>query len=95
MANFKETEIGKIQAGQQVEVEIDSYSDAHLQATVDSIGQASGSEFAILPAQNATGNWVKVVQRIPVRISLAQNDQQPLLRAGMSATVTIDTQPPQ
>lgn len=95
VANFKETEIGKLQAGQSVEVEIDSYPDTPLQARIDSIGQASGSEFAILPAQNATGNWVKVVQRIPVRISLVPDDNQPLLRAGMSATVTIDIQPPQ
>jgi membrane fusion protein (multidrug efflux system) len=90
-ANFKETEIGDLHKGMPVAVRVDSYPDIEWDATVDSIGQASGSEFAILPAQNATGNWVKVVQRIPVRISLRPGPEQPPLRAGMSATVTVDT----
>ena len=91
IANFKETQISHLRPGQPVEIDIDSYPNAPWQGRVESIGQASGSEFAILPAQNATGNWVKVVQRIPVRIALQDDPGRPPLRAGMSATVTVDT----
>jgi membrane fusion protein (multidrug efflux system) len=90
-ANFKESELEHLRPGQSVEVKIDSYPDTHWDGTVDSIGQATGAEFALLPAQNATGNWVKVVQRIPVRIRLAHKDDEPALRSGMSAIVTVDT----
>jgi membrane fusion protein (multidrug efflux system) len=90
-ANFKETEVGRLHSGMPVTVKVDSYPDTEWDASIDSIGQASGSEFAILPAQNATGNWVKVVQRIPVRIALNPKPEQPPLRAGMSTTVTVDT----
>jgi membrane fusion protein (multidrug efflux system) len=58
---------------------------------VQSVSEATGSEFALLPAQNATGNWVKVVQRVAVRITLHQGNDDPPLRSGMSATVTVDT----
>jgi membrane fusion protein (multidrug efflux system) len=58
---------------------------------VQSLSEATGAEFALLPAQNATGNWVKVVQRVAVRITLDRADDDPPLRAGMSATVTVDT----
>lgn len=90
-ANFKETEVGRLHSGMPVNVKVDSYPDTEWEASIDSIGQASGSEFAILPAQNATGNWVKVVQRIPVRIALNPKPEQAPLRVGMSATVTVDT----
>ncbi|MBB4003377.1 HlyD family secretion protein [Aurantimonas endophytica] len=90
-ANYKETELTDMRVGQPVDVELDTYPDHLLHATVGSIGAGTGSEFALLPAQNATGNWVKVVQRIPVRIRIAETDDMPSLRAGMSASVTVDT----
>jgi len=90
-ASTQETQISHLRPGQPVEIDIDSYPNAPWQGRVESIGQASGSEFAILPAQNATGNWVKVVQRIPVRIALQDDPGRPPLRAGMSATVIVDT----
>lgn len=91
-ANFKETELSHIKPGQSVDVTVDAYPDQVFHARVDSISQASGAEFALLPAQNATGNWVKVVQRIPVRIALqAGDDKAAALRAGMSASVEINT----
>lgn len=90
-ANLKETELTHIQPKQIVDIEIDAYPGIKWTGTVESISPASGAEYAIIPAQNATGNWVKVVQRIPVRITLDNNDQQPALRSGMSTTVRIDT----
>ncbi|MCQ0986881.1 HlyD family secretion protein [Jiella marina] len=90
-ANYKETELTHMQPGQSVEVGFDAYPDVELKGTVGSIGAGTGSEFALLPAQNATGNWVKVVQRVPVRIHLDQGSEMPALRAGMSASVTVDT----
>lgn len=90
-ANFKETELAGLQAGQTVNVHVDAYPDREFRAHVDSISQASGAEFSVLPAQNATGNWVKVVQRIPVRIAFDDATQMRELRAGMSASVEVDT----
>jgi membrane fusion protein (multidrug efflux system) len=90
-ANFKETQLTRVHVGQKVEVEIDTYSSHKWQGTVESISPGTGSVFSVLPAQNATGNWVKVVQRIPVRIALDQTQGEPDLRAGMSAEVNIDT----
>lgn len=90
-ANLKETELARIQAGQQAEVVLDAYPDFHWQAQVDSVSPASGSEFALIPPQNASGNWVKVVQRVPVRLRLLPAKEAPTLRAGMSARVRIDT----
>ncbi|WP_082529392.1 HlyD family secretion protein [Aurantimonas sp. Leaf443] len=89
-ANYKETEITEMRVGQPVEVELDTYPGRPIPAVIGSIGAGTGSEFAILPAQNATGNWVKVVQRIPVRIDLRPGPDAPPLRAGMSASVTVD-----
>ena len=91
-ANFKETQVGGLTAGMPAEIAIDAYPGAKLHGHVDSIGAATGSEFALIPAQNATGNWVKVVQRIPVRIKVDDANAKPL-RTGMSATVAIDTKP--
>jgi membrane fusion protein (multidrug efflux system) len=90
-ANFKETDLEWVRPGQPVQVDIDTYTAHSWQGTVDSIAGATGAEFALLPAQNASGNWVKVVQRIPVRISLTVRADDPPLRDGMSATVRIDT----
>ena len=89
-ANFKETQLENLKAGQPATVKVDAYPDAVLHGTVDSIGAATGAEFSLIPAQNATGNWVKVVQRVPVRIKLTADPDHPL-RTGMSASVTVDT----
>ena len=91
-ANFKETQLTGLATGMPVEVTVDAYPGLALTGHVDSIGAATGSEFALIPAQNATGNWVKVVQRIPVRIVLDSGDGDSL-RAGMSAAVKVDTKP--
>jgi len=90
-ANFKETDLTYLRPNQRVEVRIDTYPGFEWQGTVQSVSEATGSEFALLPAQNATGNWVKVVQRVAVRITLHQGSDDPPLRSGMSATVTVDT----
>jgi len=90
-ANMKETDLTYVRPGQSATVDIDTYPDRSFTATVESIGVGTGAEFSALPAQNATGNWVKVVQRIPVRLVIHPSADQPILRAGMSATVEIDT----
>lgn len=91
--NLKETDLTHVREGQEVQVRADTYPDHYWHAVVDSISPATGAEFALLPPQNASGNWVKVVQRIPVRVILTETDESgPPLRAGMSVEVTIDTQ---
>lgn len=90
-ANLKEVELTHVKVGQAARVVVDSYPDMEMDAVVESISPATGAEFALLPAQNATGNWVKVVQRIPVRLRLLDPQQIALLRVGMTATVSIDT----
>ncbi len=90
-ANYKETELTQMAVGQPATVALDAWPDARLTGEVASIGAGTGSEFALLPAQNATGNWVKVVQRVPVRIRLAEGQTLPPMRAGMSTEVTVDT----
>ncbi len=90
-ANFKETQLGKMQVGQSTTVEFDTYPGREFSAHVAAIGAGTGAEFSLIPAQNATGNWVKVTQRIPVRIKLDGDDALPMLRTGMSASVTVDT----
>ena len=89
-ANMKETDLTYVQPGQKANVVLDVYPDVTWQAEVESISPATGAEFAILPPQNASGNWVKVVQRLPVRVRLLPHQGEPPLRAGMTATVTID-----
>lgn len=89
-ANYKETDLEHMRDGQPVTVRFDSYPSRSFEGTVNSIGAGTGSEFALIPAQNASGNWVKVVQRVPVRIALDEADLPPV-RAGMSATVDVDT----
>jgi membrane fusion protein (multidrug efflux system) len=90
-ANLKETQLENIRPGQPARVMVDTYPGREWLAEVESLSPASGSEFALIPAQNASGNWVKVVQRVPVRLRLLSADGQPTLRAGMSAEVKIDT----
>jgi len=90
-ANFKETQLNKVRVGQPAEVEIDAYSGLKLKGHVWSFGAGTGSEFSVLPAQNANGNWVKVTQRVPVRIAIDSDPGRPLL-AGLSAKVEVDTQ---
>ncbi len=90
-ANFKETDLTHVRPGQPATVVIDTYPDREWPATVESISQATGAQFSVLPAQNASGNWVKVVQRIPVRIAIQAGPDDPPLRAGMSVTAEIDT----
>jgi membrane fusion protein (multidrug efflux system) len=90
-ANLKETDLTFVRPGQTATVTVDTYPGVDFKAEVESVGAATGSEFSALPAQNATGNWVKVVQRIPVRLKIAQTADQPPLRAGMSVEVEIDT----
>ncbi len=90
-ANFKETDLTRVRPGQPATVHIDTYPSRVWRGTVVSIAQATGAEFAVLPPQNASGNWVKVVQRIPVRIEVKPAPGDPPLRVGMSAYVEIDT----
>lgn len=89
-ANLKETDLTWVRPGQTATVEIDAYPGHTLHAKVESINPGTGSEFSLLPAQNATGNWVKVVQRVPVRLAVAAEPDFPL-RIGMSVTAEIDT----
>ena len=89
-ANFKETDLDHMRVGQPAEIEIDAYPDMKLKGHVASIGGGTGSEFSVLPAQNANGNWVKVTQRVPVRIAIDTVPGRPLI-AGLSTHVTIDT----
>jgi membrane fusion protein, multidrug efflux system len=90
-ANFKETELTHVKVGQKARVVLDMHPDVSWDAVVESISPATGAEFAVLPAQNASGNWVKVVQRLPVRLRLIEQPGEPPLRAGMTAYVSIDT----
>jgi membrane fusion protein, multidrug efflux system len=90
-ANFKETELTHMRSGQQATVEIDTYPDVTFSAKVESLSPGTGLTFSLLPAENATGNWVKVVQRLPVRFHLERLDPNSPLHAGLSATVEVDT----
>jgi membrane fusion protein (multidrug efflux system) len=94
-ANLKETDVGWVKPGQPARVEVDLYPGIVWHGHVESVAQATGSEFSLLPAQNASGNWVKVVQRIPVRIVLDRAPpSHPTLRSGASAEVAIQTDAP-
>lgn len=90
-ANFKETEMGNIRVGQPVEIQIDMYPGRSFHGEVESISASSGVAFSMLPPENATGNWVKVTQRVPVRIRITDPSPDLPLRVGTSATVTVDT----
>ncbi|MGN6500623.1 MAG: HlyD family secretion protein [Tsuneonella sp.] len=89
-ANYKETDLANMQVGQPAEITFDAYPDVKLKGHVAFIGAGTGSEFSVLPAQNATGNWVKVTQRVPVRIAIDEQSPRQLI-AGISAKVTVYT----
>jgi membrane fusion protein, multidrug efflux system len=91
VANFKETQLTHVRNGQPVEIEIDSFHGTKLRGHVDSLSPVSGLEFALLPPDNATGNFTKIVQRVPVKIALEDHSLQGLLRPGMSAQPTVNT----
>ncbi len=88
-ANFKETDLNKMRVGQPAEVSFDAYPGLKLKGHVQSIGAGTGSEFSVLPAQNANGNWVKVTQRVPVRVAIDEKSPRQLI-AGLSADVRVD-----
>ena len=90
-ANFKEVQLARMRPGQVATVKIDRYPGRTFQARVISLSPSTGSQFSLLPPENATGNWVKVVQRVPVRLQLTQFDAEFPLQAGLSADVTVDT----
>lgn len=90
-ANYKETDLANMYVGQPAEISLDAYPGVRVRGHVASIGAGTGSQFSVLPAQNASGNWVKVTQRVPVRIAIDGDPGRPLI-AGLSADVSIDTQ---
>ena len=87
-ANFKEKDVGRMIRGQKAKIQVDAYPGVDFNAHVQSIGAGTGSEFALLPAQNANGNWVKVTQRVPVRIAFDGHPSRPMI-AGLSVTATV------
>jgi len=91
-ANFKEDQLTHMRVGQAATVKVDSYPGKSFEAEVVSLSPGTGSQFSVLPPENATGNWVKVVQRLPVRVRLRQVDPAYPLHAGLSADVSVDTQ---
>ena len=90
-ANLKETQLTHVAPGQAVTFEVDAYPGMDWKGAITGISPATGSQFMVLPPQNATGNWIKVVQRVPVRIEIDFTPGHPELRAGMTATVSVDT----
>jgi membrane fusion protein (multidrug efflux system) len=90
-ANFTETDLTYVHPGQPVTIHVDTYPDTVWKGTVDSLSPASGAEFSVIPAQNATGNWVKIAQRVAVKINIDSQPNMPQLRAGLSTEVEIDT----
>jgi membrane fusion protein (multidrug efflux system) len=89
-ANFKETQLKRMRIGQEVEVKVDAYGGRKYRGRIDSIAAASGARFSLLPPENATGNYVKVVQRVPVKIVLDPGQNQDhLLRPGLSVEPTV------
>lgn len=90
-ANFVETDLTYVRAGQKVDVVIDTYPGVEWEGVVQSLSPATGAEFSVIPAQNATGNWVKIAQRVPVNISVTPKANAPQLQAGLSTQIEIDT----
>ncbi|MDE8653550.1 HlyD family secretion protein [Novosphingobium album (ex Liu et al. 2023)] len=90
-ANFKEDQLRYMRVGQPAEIEIDAFPDRHLKGHVESFSPGTGSSFSVLPAENATGNWVKVVQRLPVQVAIDQVPADLPLSAGLSVDVKVDT----
>ncbi len=91
-ANLKETQLTHVVEGQAVSISVDAYPNVTWPGRIGSISPATGAEFSVLPPQNASGNWVKVVQRLPLRIEVKGREDRPQLRAGMTATIEIDTE---
>jgi membrane fusion protein (multidrug efflux system) len=92
VANFKETQMEHIRAGQPVSITVDGYPQAKLVGIVDSLAPGSGSAFSLLPPDNATGNFIRVVQRVPVKITLQENRLPGLLVPGLSVRVSVSTE---
>jgi len=90
IANFKETQIGAMHAGQPVKIDVDAFPGRDLHGRVDSLSAGTGASFSLLPPDNSTGNFVKVVQRVPVRITVVDPPADLALRPGLSANVTVD-----
>jgi membrane fusion protein (multidrug efflux system) len=90
-ANFKEDQLGKLKPGEVAEIRIDAFPGKKLKGRIASFSPGTGSSFAVLPAENATGNWIKVSQRLPVQIEITEKPQEVFLAAGLSARVKIDT----
>ena len=91
-ANFKETQLGALKPGQRVSISVDAYSDKPIQGRVESFAPASGSQFSLLPPENATGNFTKIVQRVPVRIKVPPEVARAgILRPGLSVVVEVHT----
>ncbi|MDP2698672.1 HlyD family secretion protein [Thalassospira sp.] len=94
VANFKETQIGHMAPGQKVRIDVDAFPDAEITGRVDSFAPATGAQFSLLPPENATGNFTKITQRVPVRIALDNSDFASALRPGLSVVVTVDIRDP-
>jgi membrane fusion protein (multidrug efflux system) len=90
-ANPKETDITYLRVGQRATIDVDTFPNHTFKGTVVSVSPGTGAQFSILPPQNATGNWVKVVQRVPLRIAFDKDEDTHLLRSGMSAVIEVDT----
>jgi membrane fusion protein (multidrug efflux system) len=90
-ANFKETDLTRIHPGQKATVTVDIYPSREFSGVVEAVSPASTSAFSLLPPENATGNWIKLTQRFPVRVSLSLKPDDPAMRLGASASVTVDT----
>jgi membrane fusion protein (multidrug efflux system) len=91
-ANFKETQLASLKPGQKVRIEVDAFPDSDIVGTVESVSPASGAVFSLLPPENATGNFTKIVQRVPVRVVVnPEIARQGILRPGLSVVVDVDT----
>jgi membrane fusion protein (multidrug efflux system) len=90
-ANFKETDLSRIEPGQKATITVDIFPSHEFTGKVESVSPASGAAFSLLPSENSTGSWVKTTQRFPVRVSLTLKPDDPEMRIGASATVTVDT----
>jgi membrane fusion protein (multidrug efflux system) len=92
VANFKETQIRKFHPGMEVDIELDAYPNQKIKGTIESLSEATGAKFSLLPPDNASGNFVKVTQRVPVKIAFSNiNTYKNILKAGLSAAITVST----
>ncbi len=90
VANFKETQLARLRLGQTVEIKADAFKGEPLHGRIDSFAPATGSEFALIPVENATGNFTKITQRVPVRILVERREGEPVLRPGLSVEIKVD-----